>query len=281
MTVSSDTISPNEYFDIDAVNQTLIKHVLRSPAHAKAYLAGDKPPTPAMQFGTAVHASILNSDNFSNEVAVKPDINRRTAAGKVQHEKFLNTSKGLAVITSQQAADCINIAMSIRNSETASRLLNSSHKEQSYLWEDPLTRIVCKARVDVCHPASKQVVDLKTTTDASEQGFARTIAKFGYHIQAAFYLRAASGFDTAVEAYNDGWRFYIVAVETASPFSVASYKLDQRAIIEGDKMVYKGLVAWAESQLLDTFPGYDDRIISISLPRWALTEPEDTGLLGA
>ena len=67
--VHSSTISADEYFAIDAVNQSLLKEVLRSPAHASAYLGHPKKATAAMQLGTAVHSTLLNAPNF---VPAKP-----------------------------------------------------------------------------------------------------------------------------------------------------------------------------------------------------------------
>jgi hypothetical protein len=277
----SHSISASEYFGIDAVNQTLLKQVLRSPAHAKAYLAGDKVPTSAMMLGTAAHAAILNPENFDNEVAIQPDINRRTKDGKEQYKRFLASADGKAIINRDQSVDCIQVGHSVSRSKSAVDLLRSGATEQSFVWVDEKTKLTCKARLDVYDGENKKVVDLKTTVDASPDGFARSVAKFGYHIQAAFYLRAASRMPTAIEAWKDGWRFYIVAVETSSPYAVASYTLDQRAIIEGDKKVDQALGVWSECQLLDDFRGYPDTVTSLSLPMWALTEPEDAGLQGA
>ena len=278
--VKSESISQEEYFAIGAVNQSLLKEVLRSPAHAKSNMSSPKKPTAAMQLGTAVHSSVLNPDNFDNEVAVTPDINRRTKDGKVAYEKFLATSKGKAVITRDQAFDCMAIQHSISRSREAMNLLSADSVEQSYLWQDERTMLTCKARVDALFPVQKKIVDLKTTADASPHGFARSVVKFGYHIQAAFYLRAASGLQRGIDAVKEGWQFYIVAVETSKPYAVASYKLDQRAIIEGDKMIDKALALWAESTLLDEYRGYPDTINTLSLPSWALTEVEELGNKG-
>ena len=268
-------LSTDEYFAMDAVNQSLLKQVLRSPAHAAEYIKGDKAPTAAMQFGTAVHASLLNPDNFDNEVAILPEeINRRTKEGKEQYAKFLARADGKVIINREQSVDCIRIGFEIARSDTASRLINSCNHEMSYTWVDELTKMACKARLDVVCGSSKHVVDLKTTVNASPQDFGRSVYKFGYHIQAAWYLRAASGFATGSKAYNSGWRFHIVAVESSAPYGVACYKLDHRAIIEGDKMADRALKAWAECKLLGEFCGYPDEVTSLSLPPWALTEPE-------
>lgn len=277
----TNNLSTEEYFALDAVNQTLLKHVLRSPSHAALYVSSDDKPTAAMQFGTAVHATLLNPDNFDNEVAIKPDINRRTKDGKVQWEKFVLLTNGKAIIDQEQAAACISINHSLSLNETARDLIASGDHEQSFVWTDERTRLLCKARCDVVDNSGKRVIDFKTAADASPSGFARSVAKFGYHIQASFYLRAASGLPTAHAAYKDGWRFMIVAAESVKPYPVASYKIDERALIEGDKKIDLALGRWAESLLLNEFQGYPDELVTLSLPAWALTEPEDLGLQGA
>jgi len=278
--VRSSTISAEEYFSIEAVNQSLLKEVLRSPSHASSYLANPKKSTVAMQLGTAVHSTLLNADNFDNEVIVQPDINRRTKDGKVEYERFLAKTIGRAIITREQAVHCMHISQSVSRSREAMNLIGYADTEQSFLWKDGRTALTCKARVDAISPTDKKVVDLKTTADASPRGFARSVVKFGYHIQAAFYLRAVSGLPTGNDATKEGWKFYIVAVETSQPYAVASYKLDQRAIIEGDKMVDKALSLWAEATLLDEYSGYPDVITTLSLPSWALTEVEELGNKG-
>mgnify|MGYP003145821702 CR=1 FL=1 len=273
----STQISAAEYHSMKAVNQTLIKEILRSPAHAHAYLNAGKSPTPAMCLGTAVHASILNPENFDNEVIVQPKINRRTKDGKAQYEKFMQTSGDRAVIKADQAANCVNVTAAVNRNKTAQDLLANTGREETYLWEDDKTGLVCKARIDAIK--DKTVIDLKTTADASPNGFARSVAKFGYHIQAAFYIRAASGM-RAFDAWKDGWRFNFIAVETNKPYAVACYTLDRTAVLEGERQVDKALGVWAESTLLDTFCGYPDEIKELSLPSWALVDPEEYGLEG-
>lgn len=268
------TISAEEYFSIDAVNQSLIKHILRSPAHGKSYASSDNKPTPAMQLGTAVHTTILNPDNFAHECVVKPDINRRTKDGKIAYEKFLAMAKGRAVITVEQAATCLNVANQLALSSRAGLLLSGTEREQSFLWRDDKTQLTCKARIDALSYDDKSVVDLKTTIDASPDSFARTIVKFGYHVQAAFYLRAASTLNTGHEAVRNGWTFSIIAVETSNPYAVACYKLDERAIIEGDKLIDKALALWLDATTLGQYKSYPDELTTLSLPTWALTEPE-------
>lgn len=275
--VAGSEISSEEYFSIDAVNQSLIKQILRSPAHAELYLKHGIKTTPAMEFGTAVHATVLNPDNFDNEVAVKPEnINRRTKAGKEEYAQWSEENANKAHIDTEQAAACISIAHKISLNETATSLLLGAKCEQSYLWRDKDTSTTCKARVDIVNEDKKVIADLKTTVDASPEGFARTVVKFGYHIQAAFYLRGVSGYSKAVKAYDKGWEFSIIAVESGRPHGVACYKLDKRAIEEGDYLIDKALKKWLEATVLNQYNSYPDVMTELSLPKWALTSEEDS-----
>ena len=271
-------IPDGDYFAIDAVNQSLLKQVLRSPAHARTYLENPPEPTAAMRLGTAVHLAVLEPDQFKRGVVIEPTINRRTKEGRLQYQAFLKQATGKTVITKEQAATCVQVGHAVTRHQSAMSLLNSGDKELAYRWEDPATGLMCKAKCDVSGGEEKIVVDLKTTRDASTTEFPRSCAKFLYHLQAAFYLRGVSGLPTGVDAYKDGWRFYIVAVETSAPHSTAVYKLDARSIIEGDKLVDRSMRAWAEAKLLGVFPGYDDEVVSLGLPAWALTEHEEENI---
>jgi exodeoxyribonuclease VIII len=264
----------DSYFTVDAVNQTLLKQVLKSPAHAREYLKSPMKPSAAMLLGTAVHTAMLEPEVFDSQVVVIPDINKRTKEGKLQWKAFTAGAEGKTILTKQQAVDCIQIGHRVARSDAVNRIVNSGAHEVSIGFEDEKTGLACKARIDILDTNGKHVVDIKTTADASMYGFSRSCAKFLYHLQAAFYLRAASGHSKGIDAYKDGWRFTIIAVETSAPYGVAIYKFDQRAICEGDDLVDIALKSWSDAKMFDEFDDYPDEVQELSLPAWALKEQE-------
>jgi exodeoxyribonuclease VIII len=102
-------------------------------------------------------------------------------------------------------------------------------------------------------------VDLKTTTDASPKGFAKSVAQWRYHIQQNHYLAG-----TFAE------RFVFIAVEKTYPYAVGVYELDETAALHGEAERRNNLQTIADCRAIAEWPGYGNTIQPLSLPNWAL-----------
>ena len=73
-------MSDEDYFNLPSIDQSQLKAFLRNPADwGYERLYGGCDPTPAMRFGTAFHAYLLETGNV---VAMPEDMSVRTKAGK-------------------------------------------------------------------------------------------------------------------------------------------------------------------------------------------------------
>lgn len=154
------------------------------------------------------------------------------------------------------------------------------------------------AAAGVLERGQNVVVDLKTTDDASLEGFSKSIANWRYDVQHPYYLdglRQAlkqSGDKAPVEgaaelsAYwvdqttgvlcrcrPDFWRgepkhFVFIAVEKRPPYAVGVYVLDEESVEIGRAQYRADLNRFAECVTTDSWPGYGDRIQTISVPAW-------------
>ena len=135
-------------------------------------------------------------------------------------------------------------------------------------WRDDASGLRCKGRIDCLATIAGRaaIVDIKTTTDARPDAFARSIATYGYHFQAAHYLAGmrANGVDVV--------GFVVIAVESRAPHGVAVYELDAEALEVGEERRRALLSTLAECRASGRWPGY--RTQTISLPRWAAREVE-------
>ena len=68
--------------------------------------------------------------------------------------------------------------------------------------------------------ADGYIYDLKTTEDASEAGFIKSVRSFKYNLQAAFYTMAYSCFHGRKPA-----GFRVIVVEKEPPYATAVYEL--------------------------------------------------------
>lgn len=261
MSVIIDTAMPAEqYHATDAVSASLLKQIAKSPAHARAYLQQQQEPTAAMLFGTAFHTRVLEYDRFVAEYSVFTG-DKRTKDGKATYEALV--SEGKTIITQADYDTLMAMADSIEQHHAAGALLKLEHKtEVSMFWEDDVTGLQCKCRPDIW--AGRVIVDLKTTDDASPEGFARSIQTYGYGIQAAHYL-AGSGADS----------FIFVAVEKKAPYAVAVYELDPMSLEFCESKRRSLLEYWANCREADMYPAYSDECQLISLPSWAMKGNEN------
>jgi hypothetical protein len=104
---------------------------------------------------------------------------------------------------------------------------------------------------------------VKTTEDASPAGFARSVATFRYHVQAAHYL-----------AGTQGKRFVFIAIEKKAPFAVAVYELDPVSLEVGEIARMADLLTYQMCDSSGQWPGYGNEIAPLTLPSWAFPKSE-------
>jgi hypothetical protein len=253
------TITNEQYHADPAVSASHLHAVARSPYHYwSRYLdLSRKPvePTAAMRLGSLVHCAVLEPGELSQRYGVCGP--RNTKAGKEQAERMAAAGIEAVTASDMMAANCM--ADSVHRHPAASALLAQGKAEQSFWWDDSATGLRCKCRPDWYYGTT--VVDLKTTTDASPSGFARSIATFRYHVQASHYLTGLHGAE----------RFVFIAVEKTAPYAVAVYELDAAALAAGDELRQRDMRVIADCQATKEWPGYGDDCQTLSLPSWALT----------
>ena len=286
-----------DYLSIDAVNQSRIKKILRSPLHYwYEHINPDyrhEPPSASLKIGSALHGLILEGKELWK--VLPPGINRRSAKGKEAYREFVDAlGPGEFVLTETEAGHVRGMAESLDGNPMVAEIMSGQGcddflTEELFVWERLCgsENVLCKARLDVVKREGKRimVVDLKTTRDASEGGFRRSIGDYGYHVQGAFYLEAAFNVLSLKDWMDQGdavAEFNIIAVENSPPYASHVVTLDNRAIDQGRREVeyaisllqhYKRLhfddprVPWPSYQNVDP-----DRLTVIGLPRYLQDE---------
>lgn len=155
--------------------------------------------------------------------------------------------------------------------------------EYSAYWTDPVTGLLCRCRPDWWR-LDGILVDVKTTLDASPEGFAKSISNFRYHVQHPFYLdgmnlmRQQSKQESSIA---EAKAFVFLAVEKTAcvvegvAMGVGVYVLDQESVALGRAEYRRDLRTIAECTASGHWPGYGGKIQSISLPTWKLAQGAD------
>jgi len=257
-------ITNEEYHADPAVSKSHLDEIARSGYHYWArFLDRDRllsvKPTAAMLFGTLVHTAVLEPDELRNRYDLAPD--RRTKAGKALAADM--EARGITPVSAADMDAALAMAGAVRSHQAAAELLRHGQAEQSFWWDDPDTGLRCKCRPDWLNGAT--CVDLKTTTDASPAGFAKSCAAFRYHVQADHYL-----------AGLPAERFVFIAVEKTYPYAVGVYQLDADAMAHGAELRRQNMRMIADCRAINEWPGYSNTIEPLSLPKWAFTTTHDT-----
>lgn len=261
----------DSYFNTEAVSSSTLKEIHKKTLfHA---LSVKKEMTDAMILGSAIHCAILDPERFTSDFVISPKFDKRTTVGKTAFNEFSRLAEGKTVIDEDMAEKVTGIKNSVMSHPLAREILSGGEAEYSYYATDIETGLKTKCRPDYHNGGS--LIDLKTTMDASYEGFARQIGNMGYHIQAAFYLDV---FNLSQE--TDYKEFYFVAVENVAPYAVAVYRLNPEQIEYG-RMAYKQSIKKLAEYLksaetgeerrsgLSAF-GYPCEIIDIQVPYYLL-----------
>lgn len=182
---------------------------------------------------------------------------------------------GREVIDESTYTQLMNMRDAVFAHPAANKLLSVPGKaEYSVYWHDPETGVLCRCRPDFWRNDGI-IVDLKTTVDASPEGFAKSIANWRYHVQAPYYMDgcklAAEQSGTIIEPVK---AFVFLAVEKDACVvngvskGVGVYVLDPESVILGRLQYRDNLNTYADSLELNKWAGYSPKIETLNLPGW-------------
>lgn len=245
-----------EYHSKDSLSSSALKTIYKSSV--KAWKNLKITPSKAMNYGTAVHAALLEPDVFKDDIAVKPStIDRRTKAGKEAYNEFVESTAG-KIIIEQNDLDMINaIVDEVYKKPNILHYLNGQ-KELSHYKE--FMGFDCRCRPDVINYKDNFISDVKTCQDTHPAAFNRDAVKWAYHLQAAFYSDFCG-------VPMENFRFIIVMskIVDGKPYADAQLiKMDDN-FLEAGRAAYKEAISkykfYVENEIDDliSWPYIDDK----------------------
>lgn len=254
--------------ELGVVNCGALTQLAKTPKHYRAWLAAaEQHETPALLFGRALHALVLEPDLFAREWAQQPEFgDLRTKAGKERRDDWLTSHRGVTPVSAEDWEKLQAMRDAVMAHPIAGKLFTGGVAESTAIWTDPEHALLCKARMDYHVAARGLVIDLKSTEDASESGFARSVATYRYHVQHAHYASAFQSLGHELRA------FLFVAVEKSAPYAVNVHCIDADAEARGMELRDRDMAKLNQCLQTDTWPSYEPTIHRLALPRWAMND---------
>lgn len=270
MTTGVFQLSMSDYLASDGVSQSALKLLAKSPAHLKYAREHPEPSTPDQDMGTVLHKAVFEPEELNGFCHVIPAhyLDEKTGEKKKWHggakvckDWFAARQDGKILIHKSDFSDVLLMRDSVHRHPAAYLALRTGKAEQSLFVEDPDTGLLLRCRTDWL--SGNAIVDLKKCRDASPAGFAKSVANFGYAIQAASNLHICRLLGLGKE------KFIHIAVEDVAPYAVGVYELDQASLDIGYSQFRRLLARYLQCVIDDRWPAYSPNIEFLSLPRWA------------
>jgi hypothetical protein len=265
---------PNdEYHATAAVSNTVLSTMARSAAHCFALHVSEdrrqRADSPAFFAGRLAHCAILESGALLDRYILKPEgLDMRTKEGKAWKAAL---PAGVEMLDAEQYTTALAQRDAVLGVPELADLLASGEPEVSAFWTDDETGLPCKCRPDWVHTLSDGrviLLDVKTTTDCAPQPFSRTVWKYGYHRQAAWY---SAGYARAAGVEVAG--FVFASVTSAHPFIAAAHTLDDDYLRIGTDECRSLLDEYADCKLTGRWPAYPGMNL-LSPPAWAVADED-------
>ncbi len=260
-----------EYDADPGVRATALKTFERSDLHAFHARTHQK-DSASLILGNAVHIYALERDDYAELYQVAPKVDKRTKVGKAQWAEFEAESVGKILITDEDHFKIKGMGESLLAHPQARAILAESPgvNEVTAYWEAqpapdlPMRR--CKARIDrLCSwNGIPTVADLKSTKDASPEGFEREIRKWGYHVQGPWYLGGLQALAPAAR------QMVYIAVENFAPFAVGVYTMDDEYIALGSKIAQSRFERLVRAEESGVWEGYKSG--TLYPPEWLVKQ---------
>ena len=259
-------MSNDEYHSHDALGSSDVRKIMISPLHFEGREEPAKRPN-YFTFGSAAHCAYLEPEKFVERYRRKPLEVDGKGPRTNYYKEWIEEQKGVEWLSPDDFDKVVEVVASAHSRSISSEMFRSPHVVEGSLFFK-MRGVECKARPDLVSFAGEDkvdVLDLKTTIDASPDGFRRkAVGQNKLFVQEWFYRKALE------EAGLEVRRFIFLAVEKQAPFAAASYTLDQEQVGEAEEMVANALDAFKSSKESGVFEGYPDKVVELSVPQWCM-----------
>jgi exodeoxyribonuclease VIII len=262
--IPASQLSNAAYHQAEGISKSGLDLFARSPAHYR--YSAKREPTSAMSLGTATHAAILEPDLYAEQYVILRDApDRRSSV----YKEAVKQRGSEYVLLGKEADQIAGMQEAVRANPHAAALLADGESEQSLFTRDPVTGVIVRVRYDWL-TAAGQPVDLKTTQDASDEAFGKSIMNYRYHVQDVLYCDA---WEWAFGEQPPPMLF--LAVESEMPHCTAIHRIPHDFRQYARKLYRADLNRYAECLESGEWPGLPGEPHTTQMPGWAIAMVEN------
>jgi hypothetical protein len=160
----------------------------------------------SLTLGSATHLLLEArlKDDFLIEaqgIAIVPALNMRTNAGKEQYAAFVAANAGKMILDQEDYDHARRMVDAVQAEPDAWEYLQGGLSEPSIYVHHPEHEILLKCRPDYLRMDDGLSINFKTTKDASESGFIKSIRDYSNDWQSAYYMEVLEIF--ARRSFNE------------------------------------------------------------------------------
>jgi PDDEXK-like domain of unknown function (DUF3799) len=269
-----ENLPAKAYHSDNAVGSSLARKLQSStPMHAKEMMETPMSSS-ALALGEATHAGILEPENDLAQAVVSPDVDKRTKLGKEEYATFAALNEGRCIITPDQAQQVDGMIAACNRDWRIKHCLSACKKREVSVFGE-IGGFPAKARLDAWN-GHGMVCDLKTTRDLACD-FEKSIANFGYGLQAAWYRAVLrSAMESSGRMLPDDFSFVFLVVESVAPFGTAVYRMSDEVMDCYSERLPELQKQWWECVLKNEYPGWPQSdVVDIGLPAWAMKKLQE------
>ena len=253
--------------DKDVLSSSMLKHALTSPAHYIASLTAPQTRTDAKDFGTLIHALILERHTVQDLVAISAQPLGRDAESR----KFRQANGGRICLSMAEYMAAVQMADRVLSSLFRGRpfykFVEEGTVETSLYYTDPTTGLACRTRLDLCHPDF--TFDIKTTRQETPAAFSRDALAMHYDLSAYMYCLSR----VLLDQNPTPKPFILVPVSTEAPHSVFFMPCSPRVLENGQRKYNTALGTIMACSSINHWPGLDGEY-EMDLEPWQTFTPE-------
>jgi len=257
-------ISNEAYHADPALGRSVAQKMRTScPQRVKYEMGKPSVSSPPLVNGSMIHSGALEPHKLDEEFQCKPlEIDGKSPRTNPYKETFAKMEADNPGVTFVPHGDYYNnkeVIASVSEHPLLKQYLYDPDSKIEHTGFFEFEGVTCKVRPDLYNTRTGMVLDLKTTQDGSERGFAISVRTYNYLFQAAWYM-------TALRQMGERPKeFVFLVVEKTAPYLTSCYTLDNNDIEREVPNVIDAIRLYGECLKTDVWPGYGDDIKTLNL----------------